>query len=81
MARRVAEEDCPAAGGLVELVISVLSLAHNRLFRTLNYESPDPESQVSVADIDGQSPGDVFIKANITPQGQASAVIVRRFVA
>jgi 3-oxoacyl-[acyl-carrier-protein] synthase II len=70
-----------AAGGLVELVVSVLSLQHNRLFRTLNYEAPDPECPVSVAAIDGQAPGDVFIKANITPQGQASAVIVRRFVA
>jgi 3-oxoacyl-[acyl-carrier-protein] synthase II len=68
-----------AAGGLVELIASLLSLQQNRLFRTLNYETPDPECPVHVVATDGQSPGDVFIKASITPQGQASAVVVRRF--
>jgi 3-oxoacyl-[acyl-carrier-protein] synthase II len=68
-----------AASGLVELVGSLLSLKHGRLFRTLNYETPDPECPVNVATAESMSPGDVFISANITPQGQASAVAVRRF--
>jgi 3-oxoacyl-[acyl-carrier-protein] synthase II len=69
-----------AASGLVELVASLLSLKHGRLFRTLNYESPDPECPVRVAATDDVAAGDAFISANISPQGQASAVVVRRFV-
>jgi len=69
-----------AAGGLVELIASLLALNHNRLFRTLNYETPDPECPVNVVARDDVSPGDSFIKLSITPQGQASAVTVRRFV-
>jgi 3-oxoacyl-[acyl-carrier-protein] synthase II len=68
-----------AAGGVVELVGSLLSLKHDRLFRTLNYETPDPECPVNVAAAEDLRPGDVFISANISPQGQASAVVVRRF--
>jgi 3-oxoacyl-[acyl-carrier-protein] synthase II len=68
-----------AASGLIELVGSVLALKHNRLFRTLNYETPDPECPVNVVARDDVPPGDSFIKLSITPQGQASAVAVRRF--
>ncbi len=69
-----------AASGLIELVGSVLAMKHNRLFRTLNYETPDPECPVNVVARDDVPPGDSFIKLSITPQGQASAVAVRRFV-
>ncbi len=68
-----------AAGGLVELIGSLLAIKHGRLFRTLNYETPDPECPVHVV-VDEMSPGDAFINVNISPQGQASAVVVRRFV-
>jgi 3-oxoacyl-[acyl-carrier-protein] synthase II len=69
-----------AAGGLVELICSLLAQQHNRLFRTLNYETPDPECPVCVVAADDVPPGDVILSVNITPQGQASAVVVRRFV-
>jgi len=68
-----------AASGLIELVGSLLAQKHNRLFRTLNFETPDPECPVNVVARDDVSPGDTFIKLSITPQGQASAVAVRRF--
>lgn len=67
-----------AAGGLVELIGSLISLKHNRLFRTLNYETPDAECPVNVIANDDVSPGDAFVNLSITPQGQASAVAVRR---
>jgi len=67
-----------SASGLVELIGSLLSLQHGRLFRTLNYETPDPDCPINVAATDDVPPGDVFINANISPQGQASAVVVRR---
>jgi 3-oxoacyl-[acyl-carrier-protein] synthase II len=68
-----------AASGLVELIASVLALRHDRLFRTLNYETPDPECPVTVIAADDAPPGDSFISTSISPQGQASAVVVRRF--
>ena len=68
-----------AASGLIELVASLLAFKHGRLFRTLNYETPDPECPVNVVTKDGVPPGDVCISVNISPQGQASAVAVRRF--
>jgi 3-oxoacyl-[acyl-carrier-protein] synthase II len=68
-----------AASGLVELICSLLSLKHGRLFRTLNYETPDPECPVHVVAKDNVPPGDAFINVNSSPQGQASAVVVRRF--
>jgi 3-oxoacyl-[acyl-carrier-protein] synthase II len=67
-----------AAGGLVELIGSLLALKNNRLFRTLNYETPDPLCPVNVVVDDDVTSGDAFIKLSITPQGQASAIAVRR---
>lgn len=67
-----------AAGGVVELIASVLALNQGRLFRTLNYDTPDPECPVHVVAQDGQQPGDSFINLNLTPQGHGSAIVVRR---
>jgi 3-oxoacyl-[acyl-carrier-protein] synthase II len=69
-----------AACGLVEMIGSLLAMKHGRLFRTLNYETPDPECPVNVVANDDVSPGDSFINVNISPQGQASAVVVKRFI-
>jgi 3-oxoacyl-[acyl-carrier-protein] synthase II len=67
-----------AAGGVVELVASLLAIDRGRLFRTLNYETPDPECSVKVV-ADGNIPaGDSFLNLSVTPQGQASAVLVRK---
>jgi len=68
-----------AGSGLVELIASLLSLRQGKLFRTLNYESPDPECPVSVVTNDDVPPGDSFINLSISPQGQASAVVIRKF--
>jgi 3-oxoacyl-[acyl-carrier-protein] synthase II len=68
-----------AAGGLVELIASVLAQQNNKLFATLNYETSDPDCPVSVVTKSGLSPGDIFINVSVTPQGQASATVVKRF--
>jgi 3-oxoacyl-[acyl-carrier-protein] synthase II len=70
-----------AASGLVELIGSVLAMQHGRLFRTLNYETPDAECPVNVVTAIDAPPGDTFININASPQGQASGVVVRRFAA
>jgi 3-oxoacyl-[acyl-carrier-protein] synthase II len=66
-----------AAGGLVELIASLLALRHGRLFATLNYASPDPDCPIRVTTRSDESPGETFVNVNVSPQGQASAVVVR----
>ncbi|MBN2474371.1 MAG: beta-ketoacyl-[acyl-carrier-protein] synthase family protein [Pirellulales bacterium] len=68
-----------AGSGMVELTASLLAMQHDRLFPLLNYETPDPECPVAAVADDQTSPGESFITFNVTPQGQASAVMVRRF--
>ena len=71
----LARSQCFFGGGTA----SVLALNEGRLFRTLNYETPDPECPVHVVARDGEQPGQSFINLNLTPQGQASAIVVRQF--
>lgn len=66
-----------AGSGVVEFAASVLALANDQLFRTLNYVTPDPACPLNVAK-DGGAPGSTFLKWSITPQGQAAAVVVRK---
>lgn len=68
-----------AGSGVVELIASVLAINKGQLFPVLNYETPDPECAISVVQSHDVTPGDSFINVNVTPQGQASAVVVRRF--
>jgi len=68
-----------AGGGLVELVAGVMALWHRRLFPILNYENPDPECPVAGVTSGDCDPGNSFVNLNVTPQGQAAAVIVRSF--
>jgi 3-oxoacyl-[acyl-carrier-protein] synthase II len=65
-----------AASGLIELVASVLALRHKRLFPVLNYQTPDPACDVNVVRAAGD-PGQSFLNVSVTPQGQATAVMVR----
>jgi 3-oxoacyl-[acyl-carrier-protein] synthase II len=68
-----------AGSGLVELIASLLALQHDRLFPILNYSTADPECPVAVVCNGDAHPGASFINVNVTPQGQAAAVMVRRF--
>jgi 3-oxoacyl-[acyl-carrier-protein] synthase II len=70
-----------AGGGMVEFIAAVMALVHGRLFRVLNYDTPDPECPLAVvADGDRES-GDSFMALGVSPQGQASATLVRRVAA
>lgn len=68
-----------AGSGLIELVASVLAMEHGQLFPVQNYETPDPQCPLNVVSKAGASPGTTFLNVNVTPQGQAAAVIVRKF--
>lgn len=68
-----------SGSGAVELICSLLALEQGHLFTTLNYEDPDPQCAVRVARSPETPAGDSFVNLNVTPQGQASAIVVRRF--
>jgi 3-oxoacyl-[acyl-carrier-protein] synthase II len=65
-----------AGSGVVELIASVLSLRENRLPRTLNYATPDPNCALSVVTNDTTTPGRSFLNLSVTPQGQAAVLFV-----
>src|SRR5262249_45292324 len=67
-----------AGSGCVELIASVLAMNANALPRVLNYQTPDPECPVGAVVADGVAPGEYFLKLNVTPQGQASCLVVKR---
>ena len=68
-----------AAGGLIELVGSLMAMRHGRLFPVLNHETPDPACPLAVVTEDEVDSGESFVALNVTPQGQAAAVMVRCF--
>jgi len=68
-----------AGGGLAELIASVLALKNNQLFPILNYETSDPACPITPVLERGTSPGRNFLNLSVTPQGQASVVMVRAF--
>jgi 3-oxoacyl-[acyl-carrier-protein] synthase II len=68
-----------AGSGLVELIASVMALRAGTLFPVLNYQTPDPQCPVAAVTDLATPAGASFINLSVTPQGQASAVLVRRF--
>jgi len=67
-----------AGSGMVELIAGLLSLEHKTLYPVLNYETPDPDCQLNIARGHSTPSGDSFLNLCVTPQGQASCVMVRR---
>lgn len=65
-----------AASGMVELIASTLALQDQRLYKTLNFETPDPEAPVQATQNGDVPAGSSFLKLSITPQAQAAAVVV-----
>lgn len=68
-----------AGSAMIELIASLLALQNDRLFPILNYTTPDAECTVAAVRDGDTKPGESFINLSVTPQGQASAVLVRRF--
>ena len=65
-----------AGGGAIELVASLLALEHGRLFPVLNCEDPDPECPIAPVTSCDVEAGESFLNLSVTPQGQASCVLV-----
>ncbi len=68
-----------AGSGVVETIASLQAMQHEQLFPILNYETPDPQCPLHAADPQVDSPGSSFVNVNITPLGQASGILVRKF--
>ena len=68
-----------AGSGMVELIASLLALRAGVLFPTLNYETPDAECPLHVVCDNSTPAGKRFINLNVTPQGQASGVLVQEW--
>ena len=67
-----------AGSGVVELIASLMAMDAGHLFPTLNVENLDPECDINLVR-DLQTPtGDCVLSTNVTLQGQASALIVRK---
>lgn len=65
--------------GMVELVASLLALQRGVLFPVLNYETPDPDCPIHPV-VDTATPAKSgFINLSVTPQGQASCVLIRQY--
>jgi len=68
-----------AGSGMVEIIASLMAVRHGRLFPILNYETPDPDCPVAAVTDGEAEPGKMFINLSVTPQGQASAILIRQF--
>ncbi|MEX0585090.1 MAG: beta-ketoacyl-[acyl-carrier-protein] synthase family protein [Pirellulales bacterium] len=66
-----------AGGGVVELIASLLAMQAGRLFPILNYDTPDTQCPVRAVRDHETPSGRSVLNVNVTPQGQAAAVIVR----
>ncbi len=68
-----------AGSGMIELIASVLALGQDKLFPILNFETPDPQCPIAAVRANNGSPsaGRSFLNLSVTPQGQASAVLVQ----
>lgn len=66
-----------AGSGLVELIASVKAMHEGHLFKTLNYDTPDPDCEINVVTDSAVEAGNCCLNLNTTPQGQASAIIVK----
>ncbi len=67
-----------SGSGVVEAIASLLAMEHDSMFPILNYDHPDPQCPIQPAQ-SGESAGSSFINLSTTPQGQASAIMVRKF--
>jgi 3-oxoacyl-[acyl-carrier-protein] synthase II len=67
-----------AGSGMVELIASLMAMRCGTLFPTLNYETPDADCPIHVVRDPATPAGKRFVNLNVTPQGQASGLLVQQ---
>jgi 3-oxoacyl-[acyl-carrier-protein] synthase II len=63
--------------GMVEMIASLMALQHQQHIPVLNCDHLDPACPIRIVKDAGESTGNSFLNLNITPQGQASSVLIR----
>jgi 3-oxoacyl-[acyl-carrier-protein] synthase II len=66
-----------SGSGMIEIIASLMALKHGKHIPVLNCDSPAEDCPINIVKDANDSPGNSFINLNITPQGQASSVVVR----
>ena len=67
-----------AGAGIVELIAGIEALQHGTLFPNPNYTTPDEDCPVRIV-TQPVPAGNVFINISISPQGQTSATVIKKF--
>ena len=67
-----------AGAGMVELIAGIEALQHGTLFPNPNYTTPDEDCPVRIV-TQAVPAGNVFINISISPQGQTSATVIKKF--
>ena len=65
--------------GMVEIISSLMAMQNDSLFPIMNCENLDSDCPINAVTQTGVSPGDSFVNLNITPQGQSSSVLIKKF--
>jgi 3-oxoacyl-[acyl-carrier-protein] synthase II len=68
-----------AGSGAVELVASLLALAHGLLPATLNHDEPDPDCPITVAAAPRPVGRPYVLKVGVTDRGQCAALVCRKW--
>lgn len=67
-----------AGAGIVELISGILALQHGTLFPNPNYAQPDESCPVRMITQPVEA-GKIFVNISVSPQGQASCVIIKKY--
>ncbi len=68
-----------SAGGLVELIASLLALEHGTVPATLNYDAPDPDCPVAVIREPRPATKPHVLKVSLTDLGQCAAAVIKKW--
>lgn len=66
-----------SGSGMVEIISSVMAMKNGSLFPIMNCDSLDEKCPINAVTTTDVAAGDTFINLNITPQGQASSVVIK----
>jgi 3-oxoacyl-[acyl-carrier-protein] synthase II len=64
--------------GIVEIAASLMAMENGPLFPILNCDDLDEQCPINAVQTDDVGAGDSFINLNVTPQGQASSVVIKK---
>ena len=65
--------------GIVEIAASLMAMEKGSLFPIMNCDDLDEQCPINAVQTNGVLAGDSFINLNVTPQGQASSVVIQKY--